>query len=55
MYYTSEYMNIIGCYIVFSGSLVHIGSTTFISTKGECPSCIRLFFTIVENSYTINI
>ena len=45
----------IGCYIVFSGSLVNVGSKTFVQSKGEYPSCIILFFTIPQNSYNIDV
>ena len=51
----SEIIIPIGCYIVLSGSLVHGGSIFFVQTKGECSSCIRLFITIAENSYNINV
>ena len=42
----SEIIIPVGCHIVFSGSLVHAGSKSFVQEKGEYPSCIRLFFTI---------
>ena len=42
-------------YIVFSCLLVHCGSKTFVQSKGEYLSCIRLFFTIAENNYNINV
>ena len=51
----SEMIIIFGYYIVSSDSLVHGGSKTFVQTKGEYPSCIRLFFTIAENNFNINI
>ena len=47
----SEIIIPVGCYIVFSGSLVHAGSKYFVQEKGEYPSCIRLFFTIAEKKY----
>ena len=45
----------VGCYIVFSGSLVQGGSKKFAKSKGEYPSRIRLFFTIAKNSYNIDV
>ena len=51
----SETIIPIGSYIVFSGSLVHGGLKTFVLSKREYPSCIRLFFTIAENNYNINV
>ena len=45
----------IGCYIAFSCSLVYGGSRKNVQTKGEHPSCIRLLFTIAENSYNTNV
>ena len=53
--FKSEIIIPIGCYIVFSGLLVHGGSKTFVQSKGEYPSCIRLFFTIAKNNFNINI
>ena len=54
-YSKSEIIILIGYYIVFSGSLVRGGSNLFVQTKREYPSSIRLFFTMAENSYNINI
>ena len=53
--FKSEIIIPIGCYIVFSGLLVHGGSKTCVQSKGEYPFCIRLFFTIAENNFNINI
>ena len=50
-YSKSEIIIPIGCYIAFSGSLVHAGSKSFVQEKGECPSFIRLFFTIADKKY----
>ena len=47
----SEIIIPVECYIVFSISLVHGGSKYSVQNKGKYPSCIRLFFTIVENKY----
>ena len=44
----------IGCYIVFRGSLVY-GDSNFFQSKGEYPSCMRLFFTIAKHNFNINI
>ena len=49
----SEIIIPVGCFIVFSGSLVHGGSKYFVQEKGEYPSCIRLFFTIAEKNTII--
>ena len=53
--FKSEIIIPIGCYIVFSSSLVNCVSIFFVQTKGEYPSCIRLSIPITENSYNIDV
>ena len=51
----SEIIILIGCYIVFSGSLVYGGSKTFVQSKGVYPSFVKLFFIIAEKNYNIDV
>ena len=37
------------------GSLVHGGLKTFVQSKGKYLSCIKLFFTIAEHNFNINV
>ena len=49
--FQSEIIIPVGYYILFSGSLVHGGSKSFVQNKEKYPNYIILFFIIAENKY----
>ena len=49
--FQSEIIIPVGYYILFSCSLVHGGSKSFVQSKEKYPNYIILFFIIAENKY----